>query len=186
MYWCSRSFSKRGLMTSRNRAAIAVSAVLLSLCWSMGPGNGQERAPGLTGADHADDVIQARQLLMDGIDSEMADIDLAAGGQEFKIADLQTHAFAINTLLTAFPHLFPPQTKPATSPDGSPVSTSAVPAIWQNFEEFYGRSQAAAALAFDAGQAKTLEQFRAIATKLRAACDGCHATYMQVAQPTPP
>jgi cytochrome c556 len=166
--------------------AALISALLVVFPPGSQPAGGQDRTPGLTGVDHPDDVVQARQLLMDGIDAEMADIDLAAGGKELKLADLQAHAFAVNTLLAAFPHLFPPQTKPVNSADGSPNSTAATLAVWQNFDDFYGRAQAAAATAFEAGQAKSLEQFRTFATTLRAACDGCHAAYMHVPEPSHP
>jgi cytochrome c556 len=147
---------------------------------------GQDKVPGLTGADRPDDVVMARQLLMDGIDDAMREIDLAAGGREFKLDDLQAHAYAINIMQTAFPHLFPPQTKPAVGADGSPGTTAAAPAIWQDFEDFYGKSQAAAALAFEASQAKTLDEFRDLGTRLRVACDGCHARYMRMEEPPRP
>src|SRR5262245_50201118 len=119
----------------------------------------QERVPGLTGVDHADDIIVSRQLLMDGVDDAMHDIDISTTGKEFKLDDLKANANTINMLLLAFPHLFPPQTKPVPTTDGSPSATSAQLAIWENFEDFYAQAQAAAAVAFAASQADSLEQF---------------------------
>jgi cytochrome c556 len=156
-------------------------AVLASLT-----ARGQDRTPGLTGADRPDDVVMARQLLMAGIDQEIGPIDRAAAGQDFKLADLQSHAYMINTLLTAFPHLFPPQTKPAASSDGTASATAATAAVWQNFEDFYRQAQGAAATAYDASQAANLDQFKDLAKTLRAACDGCHARYMRVDEPPRP
>ncbi|HKD26900.1 MAG TPA: hypothetical protein VKC66_13485, partial [Xanthobacteraceae bacterium] len=51
-------------------AMVAVSATVRS----------EDRVPGLTGIDRSDDVIAARQLLMDGVESEMMVIELALEG----------------------------------------------------------------------------------------------------------
>jgi len=40
-------------------------------------------------------------------------------------------------MLTAFPHLFPPQTQPSAD---APFPTAAAPALWKEFEDFYGRA----------------------------------------------
>jgi cytochrome c556 len=146
----------------------------------------QDIAPGLTGVDRPDDVIVARQLLMDGIDDAMREVDLAAAGKEFKLSDLQARAFTIHMMLTAFPHLFPPQTKPTVAADGSPSATSATLAVWEDFGDFYSKAQDAAALAFEASQAKDLDEFRELAVQLRGDCDGCHARYMRASEPQPP
>ena len=107
--------------------------------------------------------MMARQLLMSGIEDEMMAIELATGGKELQLNDLKSHAYVISTLLTAFPHLFPPQTKPSISLDGSPSTTSATLAIWQDFEDFYGKAQAAASVAYDASQAGSADKFRELA-----------------------
>jgi len=146
----------------------------------------KDRVPGLTGIDRSDDVIAARQLLMDGIESEMMVIELALQGNAPQLDDLKARADRISTLLTAFPHLFPPQTKPGVAADGSPINTTATPAIWQNFDAFYGIAKDAAATAYDASQAGTSDKFGEQAKKLRSACDGCHAQYMKVEPPSPP
>lgn len=156
-------------------AIAAAAAVVL-------PAMGQGQNAGLTGIDRPGDVVQARQLLMDGIDEDMHDIDLAGSGQSFRLEDLKAHADRISTLLSAFPHLFPPQTQP--SPD-APVPTTASPAVWKEFADFYGRAAAAAKTALDASQAGTLDQFKPLGAQLRASCDGCHAKYMVVEQPKP-
>src|SRR6266853_4694904 len=166
--------------------AIAVFAVLAGTMAGSLTARGEERVPGLTGIDRPDEVVQARQLLMDGVEAEMMEIELGLEGKEPRIGDLKARADRISTLLTAFPHLFPPQTKPAAAADGSPSITTATPAIWQDFDAFYGKTQAAALTAYDASQAGTADQFREQVKKLRAACDGCHAQYMRVEPPSPP
>ena len=133
----------------------------------------EQRVPGLTGIDRAGDVVQARQLLMSGIEEEMQAIDIVAGGKDLPLDDLKANAYRINTMLAAFPHLFPPQTKPSTGPDA--ISTAAAPEIWQSFDDFY-----------EASQVSEIGPFRERAAKLRAACDGCHGKYMKVEAPPRP
>jgi hypothetical protein len=120
----------------------------------------EDRVPGLTGIDRSDDVIQARQLLMDGIESEMMVIELGLEGRAPQLDDLKARADRISTLLTAFPHLFPPQTKPGVAADGSPINTTATLALWQNFDAFYDIAKGAVTAAYDASQAGTADQFR--------------------------
>ena len=145
----------------------------------------ENRVPGLTGIDRTDDVIAARQLLMDGIESEMMVIELALEGRAPQLDDLKARADRISTLLTGFPHLFPPQTKPGVAADGSPINTTATLAIWQDFDAFYGIAKDAATTAYDASQAGAADKFKEQAKKLRGACDGCHAKYMKVEPPSP-
>jgi len=146
----------------------------------------EDRVPGLTGTDRPDEVVQARQLLMDGIETEMGTIELALEGKAPQLDDLKARADRISTLLTAFPHLFPPQTKPGVTADGSPSLTTAAPALWRDFDAFYGVAKGAATTAYDASQAGTADQFREQVKKLRAACDDCHAQFMHVDPPAPP
>ena len=164
-------------------AAIVALSVIVAASMKV---RSEDRVPGLTGIDRSDDVIQARQLLMDGIESEMMVIELGLEGRAPQLDDLKARADRISTLLTAFPHLFPPQTKPGKAADGSPINTTATLALWQSFDAFYGIAKGAATTAYDASQASTADQFRERAKKLRAACDGCHAQYMKVEPPSPP
>jgi len=164
----------------RNGAGLGVLAVLCAA--TLIAARGEQGVPGLTGIDHAPEVVQARQLLMSQIDDEMQPVDLVAGGKDLSLDELKSNANRISIMLGAFPHLFPPQTKPG--PDA--FSTAAAPAIWQDFEAFYGQTDAAAKLAYDASQATAIDQFRDNAKKLRAACDGCHGKYMKVDPPPPP
>jgi cytochrome c556 len=181
MFWILPSSTRK----SAGLACAAVTALSLMVAGSMKV-HGEDRVPGLTGIDRSDDVIQARQLLMDGIESEMMVIELGLEGRAPQLDDLKARADRISTLLTAFPHLFPPQTKPGVAPDGSPINTTATLALWQNFDAFYDVAKGAATTAYNASQAGTADQFREQAKKLRTACDGCHAQYMKVEPPSPP
>src|SRR5215470_15618264 len=179
----------RMLPILRTRSAWLATGTLLALAvmvagpWTV---RSEDRVPGLTGTDRPDEVVQARQLVMDGIETEMGVIELALEGKAPDLGDLKARADRISTLLTAFPHLFPPQTKPGVSADGSPSLTTATLAIWQNFDAFYGIAKNAATAAYDASQAGTADQFREHTKKLRGGCDGCHAQYMKVEPPSPP
>jgi len=166
-------------------AAAAVVALSVMVAASVNV-RSEDRVPGLTGIDRSDDVIAARQLLMDGVESEMMVIELGLEGSAPQFDDLKARSDRISTLLTAFPHLFPPQTKPGVAADGSPINTTATLAVWQDFDAFYGIAKDAATAAYDASQAGTADQFRDHVKKLRSDCDGCHAQYMKVEPPSPP
>jgi cytochrome c556 len=166
--------------------AIAAALALTVMITASAMVRSEDRVPGLTGIDQADDVIAARQLVMDGIESEMMVIEIGLEGNAPQFDDLKARADRISTLLTAFPHLFPPQTKPGKAADGSPINTTATLAIWQDFDGFYGIAKGAATTAYDASQVGTADQFREHVKKLRSACDGCHAQFMHVEGPSPP
>jgi len=176
----------RGQNTARGLKRAFVSSIcLLALAAGVSHSvHAQNDTTGLTGADHSDDVIMARQFMMEGLEEEMMIVELAVEGKDFKLPDLQNRAFSMHRLLSAFPHLFPPQTKPPT--DGSPSTTSASPAVWENFNDFYQKVTAAAMTAFAAGQADDADKFKEQVKLLRAHCDTCHAQYMKVETPTPP
>lgn len=166
--------------------SLAVGAVASIMVASWMKVSSEDRVPGLTGIDRSDDVIQARQLLMDSIESEMMDIEIALESRPAQYDDLKARADRISTMLTAFPHLFPPQTKPGVAADGTPINTTATLTLWQNFDAFYDLAKSAATAAYDGSQAGTADQFRENVKKLRVACDGCHAQYMKVPPPSPP
>jgi cytochrome c556 len=166
--------------------ALAAIVALLVMVASLMKVRSEDRVPGLTGIDRSDDVIQARQLLMDSIESEMMDIEIGLEGRAPQFDDLKARADRISTMLTAFPHLFPPQTKPGVAVDGSPINTTATLELWENFDAFYRLAKSAATAAYDGSQAGTADQFRDHVKKLRVACDGCHAQYMKVPPPSPP
>jgi cytochrome c556 len=123
---------------------------------------------------------------MDSIESEMMDIEIGLERAASQFDDLKARADRISTMLTAFPHIFPPQTKPSVAADGSPINTTATLALWQNFDAFYDMAKTAATAAYDSSQAGTADKFREHVKELRVACDSCHAQYMKVAPPAPP
>lgn len=139
--------------------------------------NAQEA--GLTGTTKPGDVVQARQLLMEAIEAEMMAVDVAVGGRDLPLQSLKEHAYLINTLMAAFPHLFPPTTGPDAKMDDWPAPTSALPSVWSRFDAFYDLAQTAAGQALAASQAGDMAAFRDAGKALRGSCDACHATYMK-------
>jgi len=53
----------------------------------------------------------------------------------------------------------------------------ALPAVWQNYDDFVARAQRASQTALDASFAVSAEQFKALAKSLQQACDSCHQAY---------
>jgi cytochrome c556 len=175
-----RGFTRSALLGGL--ATLAVSAFVMA---GLPRAIGADADPSNTGAAHTDDLVMARQLLMDSNETAMMPIDRAASGENVDLAVLKNAAYTIYTALSVAPHLFPSSTKPVIGPDGSPTpSTAASPAIWDDFEGFYTQFMNSANLAYDMSQATDLASFRASAKMLRADCDACHAKNMNVFDPT--
>jgi cytochrome c556 len=152
------------------------------------PGAGAVAGPGsdpsYTGASHSDDLVLARQLLMEGNETAMGPIDRAVGGEDIPLVALRASAYTIYTYLSIGPHMFPSQTKPVTAADGTVTpSTAAVAAIWDDFDAFYNQFTDAANLAYTMSETADIATFRADAKMLRVDCDACHAKNMHVFDP---
>jgi cytochrome c556 len=146
---------------------------------------GADADPSLTGISHPDDLIMARQLLMDSNETAMMVIDPAPPPPNQDLAAMKAQAYLVYTNLSVAPHLFPSSTKPTIAADGSSSSASAAaPALWDNFDAVYNQFTDAANLAYDMSQATDLAKFRMQATMLRADCDNCHMKNMHVFDPT--
>ena len=146
----------------------------------------QEVQPGQTGALYPDDVVFARQLLMDELETRIPPFDAAAAGDDFDLESLRNDAYLFSTILSVFPHLFPPETKPVVSPDGAPPLTTATEAVWEDFDAFYALAVDAALFTLDMSFVEDEETFRVQAQELRERCDSCHADYMLVTDPDLP
>jgi cytochrome c556 len=147
---------------------------------------GQDADPSFTGNSRPDDLIIARQGLMEINETAMMPIDRAVNGEDIPLDILQAQAFTISSVLAVAPHLFPSTTKPVFLPDGSPPATAATLAIWKDFDAFYNEMMDASNVAYDASQAPDMAKFREAGKKLRAACDSCHEVNMKVFDPSKP
>jgi cytochrome c556 len=156
----------------------AFAAMLLGILAGAGPiASGQEHA----GAP-AKDTIFARKILMDTISSNMDEIETMTGSSaKIPLSEAHDHADVISVMLQAFPHMFPPATnqwKPNVDRDAA-TDTFASPEVWTSFADFYKRADAASNIALQASRAENESEFRALVTKLRTACDACHAAYQK-------
>ncbi len=134
------------------------------------------------GLPPAKDTIFARKILMGSIDMNMDEIEtMTSPDGTLNLAEGQEHADIVSIMLMAFPHMFPASTNQwVANADRDPATdTFASPDVWSNFADFYQRAQAASKIAFDASRAKRADEFKALVAQLRAACNGCHATYMK-------
>jgi cytochrome c556 len=161
----------------RPRRAILMATVLLATGLAGSAALGQDQS-----AATPADAIFARKTVMDTLSSKMDIIETATSStNKIDLPGATEQADTVSVLLMAFPHLFPVATnqwKPNVDKDPG-TDTFAAPEVWTKFADFYKQAAEAAKLAFDASRATQEAEFRAAITKLRAACDGCHATYMK-------
>src|SRR4051812_36200771 len=127
------------------------------------------QGPGWTGVTKPKDVITARQELMEHIELLMEPIDTITVQEVRDVEQLHTHAEAIAAMLLAVPHLFPPTTN-LYDPKAKQPATLALPAIWKDFDTFYGLAGAASKAAETFSETRGKEALRAASKKLRASC----------------
>ncbi len=159
---------------SRLRRRIACAGLVLS-CLAIPLGS---RAQDATTAS---DVIAARKLLMNSIMNNMDKIQemLIAGKIDLGVS--HDCGDNISSMLTAFPHLFPPSSNQwKEDVDLDPVKdTFASPDIWTEFADFARRAAAAAATASELRRADNEDDVKRLYRALGIACDTCHALYMK-------
>jgi cytochrome c556 len=141
--------------------------------------------PGWTGLTEPEEVIEARRVLMTEAERLIAPIDAFTIGTPADPMVLRDNARAIEALLLALPHLFPPTTN-RYDPTVLEPPTTALPAIWDNFDAFLAQAEAAEMAAAALIEAADDESLRAASVRLRGACDACHAAYMKPYVPPKP
>jgi len=158
------------------RAMLATAAALagIALAADAAPGQG----PGWTGITNPQDVIRARQELMEHIEELMQPIDTIQVKDTNDLDTLRGNAEIISAMLLAVPHLFPPTTN-RYDPKAEEPATLALPAIWKDFGSFYELATAASSAAQTMAETKGKEPLRTASLKLRASCDACHALYLR-------
>ena len=126
------------------------------------------------------DVVFARKILMDAIESNMTEITrMLESKAPLDVADASFHADMISSMLLSFPHLFPDSTNQwkAGAERDPATDTYASPDLWRRYGEFYARTAEASKTAFTASRAADASAFRSALAALRTACDGCHADF---------
>lgn len=134
--------------------------------------------PGWTGLTEPEEVIESRRVLMAEAERLIAPIDAFTIGTPADPDVLHENARAIEAMLLALPHLFPPTTN-RYDPNVLESPTVALPSIWENFDAFLAQAEAAEMAAAALITTADDESMRAAAMQLRAACDACHAAYMK-------
>jgi cytochrome c556 len=133
------------------------------------------------GTPPAKDTIFARKIVMGTIDMNMDEVEtMLAPGGKLDEAEAREHLDIISVLLMAFPHMFLAATnqwRPGVDRDAA-LDTFAAPELWASFGDFYRRASAASKLAFDASRARSAADLKTLVAELRAACDACHASYL--------
>ncbi len=140
------------------------------------------RGAGWTGLTEADEIIEARRLLMVEAERLMKPIDELAIGEPADAAAVRSNAVTLEPILLALPHLFPPTTN-LFDPAALDPPTVALPAIWQRFAAFQTFAESAEGAAAALAAADDGEPLRAASARLRGACDTCHAAFMKPYRP---
>jgi cytochrome c556 len=134
--------------------------------------------PGWTGLTEPAEVIEARRVLMTEAERLMKPIDGFSIGELGDPAALRSAAITLESLLLAVPHLFPPTTN-LFDPQLHDPPTVALPTIWDRFAAFETFAASAERAAAALATAEDGEPLRAASARLRASCDGCHASFMK-------
>lgn len=175
------------------RTVVAILALVVGLAVAVvmqraTPDAGEEQAgpvsgEGWTGLSEPEEIIEARRVLMIQMEPLMRPIDAFTAGEPGDLPGLRSAAATLESMLLAFPHLFPPTTN-RYDPTTRESPTFALPAIWENFAAFRTVSETAVMAAAAIAAAEDEESLRTAGRSLRASCDGCHAVF---AKPyTPP
>ena len=141
-----------------------------------------DEAAGWTGITEPEEVIEARRVVMLGLERQMGVIDRYSLGEPADPEELRAAAATMEPLLLAFPHLFPPTTN-LLDPTQLESPTIALPAIWENFANFQSLNAAAEAAAVTLAETDGAEPLRAASRNLRATCEACHALFTRPYEP---
>jgi cytochrome c556 len=127
----------------------------------------------------AQDVILARKTLMNAIEENSDRIARMISDRDIDLPEARARAGSMFVMLTAFPHLFPPnsnQWKEGADLDPA-TDTVASPEIWTNFSDFYELAAAAAERADEMRHATKEDDVKSLHRALGNLCDFCHALY---------
>lgn len=156
-------------------SAIAAGLILSSSLLPL-PLQGQETSD----AARLADIVAARQGLMQQIDALMTDLEIVVAEPDENSA-LRANQIAgmLAPAFSAFPHLFPKASgTDELTAAGIEVSTSAAPAIWQDFDRFYAMAQTASERADAVFTAETIADIEPLTRQLRESCEDCHAEFL--------
>lgn len=136
--------------------------------------------PGLT--DPMDSIL-ARRIAMTtlGRQNDQAH-DIIDGPGAAKEADARLRLDNISVFLLGFPEMFPEGSyiwsEELEEKDPAHV-TSALPKVWENWDDFYSRALIAAETAYQASRARTWPELVLLTENLEGQCESCHEEYRQ-------
>ncbi len=171
-----------------SKANICLAAVFLALFAVPGLAQfSQQRSGFQPGVTDPVDSILARRIVMTTLgrqNDQVHDIiDLYGPAQE---QDARLRLDNIGAFLLGFAEMFPPNSyiysEELAAEDPSTV-TLALPSVWENWDDFYSRTLAAADTAYRAGRAGSWEELVALTEELEGQCESCHTLYRQNPEP---
>lgn len=158
-------------------AAVAIAGMVVLQRAAPEPGEGpRSDDAGWTGLSEPEEVIEARRVLMIQMEPLMRPIDQFTAGEAEDHAELRSAAAALEAMLMASAHLFPPTTD-QFDPAVRESPTYALPDVWEHFETFRSMFEAAETAAATMAAAEDEETLRTGGRSLRASCDNCHAVF---------
>ena len=162
------------LSRSKHVMTLATPALAVGLFAAAFAAWGQDQS-----AATAQDAILARKSLMNAIEENSDRIARMISDRDINLPEARARANNIFVMLTAVPHLFPPNSNQwKEGKDLDPVTdTVASPEIWSNFADFYQLASAAANRADEMRRASNEEEVKSLHRALGNVCDFCHALY---------
>ncbi len=94
-----------------------------------------------------------------------------------KAAAMQANAETVALTLPPLKFLFPVETNPQNSKFKATYRTYALPAVWESSEKFSQYLNASIGAARALEQSSDAKQYPALARRLLATCDACHAEF---------
>ena len=128
-------------------------------------------------ADTAE-IIEARRVLMRQVQRLMQPIDAFTLEGNGDANGVRSAAEAIEAMMLAFPHLFPPATNLYDASLREPP-TIALPAVWETFATFRTLAEKSERAAAAAAASTDVTTLRIAAVALRETCETCHAQFTQ-------
>ena len=122
-----------------------------------------------------DEIILARQGLMEAVSGLMNEGEIPENAAE--AAAMQANSEAVALSLPALKFLFPVETDPNHPNFKASYRTYALPAIWADFDKFSKYLDASVDAAYALERSHDAEQFPALARRLLATCEACHAEF---------
>jgi cytochrome c556 len=124
-------------------------------------------------------AILARKTLMNAIEENSDRIARMISKRDINLPEARARANTIFVMLTALPHLFPPNSNEwKEGADLDPATdTVASPEIWTDFANFYELASAAAKRADEMRRSASEEDVKSLHRALGNLCDLCHALY---------